>query len=170
MLELEQNAARSEAIKERDEKIIQDKARSAILEDEKKQLEELARTRENTRYKYIAREAQKKFNEHLRGGNGGRIRDEITHLVVLGKEIDDRVAEAEKLHKDALPYIDRFNTHPDQFKLFNENVVQRRGGNPFSSVDDLQNKITERKHLQWIKDFFERYDEHTENTNETGDE
>ena len=172
MAEMRENAMNSKRNKELEEEMIKETAKGQVADEEKKQYEALARARENTRYKHVAREAQKKFNEHLRSGSGGTVLDAATQLVVLGKEIDNQIAESESLKKDLEPLIERFNENPDQFKLFNEEALKvkilTKG---FESVDQLRDGIFDRGRLNTLKNFFKWYDDtHNTTNDDTSDE
>ena len=172
MAEMRENAMNSKRNKELEEEMIKETAKGQVADEEKKQYEALARARENTRYKHVAREAQKKFNEHLRSGSGGTVLDAATQLVVLGKEIDNQIAESESLKKDLEPLIKRFNENPDQFKLFNDEAVKvkilTKG---FESVDQLRDGIFDRGRLNTLKNFFKWYDDtHNTTNDDTSDE
>ena len=172
MAEMRENAMNSKRNKELEEEMIKETAKGQVADEEKKQYEALARARENTRYKHVAREAQKKFNEHLRSGGGGTVLDAATQLVVLGKEIDNQIAESESLKKDLEPLIERFSKNPDQFKLFNDEAVRvkilTKG---FESVDQLRDGIFDRGRLNTLKNFFKWYDDnHDDNHDDTSDD
>ena len=172
MAEMKENVMNSERNKELEQEMINETAKGQVAEEERKQYEALARVRENTRYKHVAREAQKKFNEHLRSGGGGTILDAATQLVVLGKEIDNQIAESESLKKDVEPLIERFSKNPDQFKLFNEEALRVKILNKgFESVDELRDGIFDRGRLNTLKNFFKWYDDNHNTTNDdTSDE
>ena len=172
MAEMRENAMNSKRNKELEEEMIKETAKGQVADEEKKQYEALARARENTRYKHVAREAQKKFNEHLRSGSGGTVLDAATQLVVLGKEIDNQIAESESLKKDLEPLIKRFNENPDQFKLFNEEALKVKILNKgFESVDQLRDGIFDRGRLNTLKNFFKWYDDtHNTTNDDTSDE
>ena len=93
-------------------------------------------------------------------------------MVVLGKEIDNQIAESESLKKDLEPLIKRFNENPDQFKLFNDEAVKvkilTKG---FESVDQLRDGIFDRGRLNTLKNFFKWYDDtHNTTNDDTSDE
>ena len=157
MLEMKENAAQSEKVKELEEKIVAERARGKVAEDEKQRLETLAEVRKNTRDKIIARDAQRKLNEHKRTQSGSAIDDATTTLLVMGNELDRQAAEDDKFKAELKPLIQRFQSHPDQFDAFNK-VIRSDQFNGFDTIDALQDATTTRENLQGLKDFFTQYD------------
>jgi hypothetical protein len=133
MLEMKENAAQSEKVQELDEKIVAERARGRVAEDEKQRLERLAEVRKNTRDKLIARDAQRKLNEHKRTQSGSAIDDATTTLVVMGNELDRQAAENDKFKADVKKVIERFERYPAQFEMFNK-VIRKDDFNGFDTI------------------------------------
>jgi hypothetical protein len=157
MLEMKENAAQSEKVQELDEKIVAERARGRVAEDEKQRLERLAEVRKNTRDKIIARDAQRKLNEHKRTQSGSAIDDATTTLVVMGNELDRQAAEDDKFKAELKPLVERFERYPAQFNAFNE-VIRTEQFNGFDTIEDLQDGINTKENLQALKDFFTAFD------------
>ena len=154
---MKENAAQSEKVKELEEKIVAERARGKVAEDEKQRLETLAEVRKNTRERVIARDAQRRFNEHRRTQSGSAIDDAATTLIVMGNELDRQAAEDDKLKAELRPLIQRFQTYPVQFDAFN-NAIRGGQSTGFDTIDALQDAVTTRDNLQVIKDFFAAFD------------
>ena len=157
MLEMKENAAQSDKVKELDDKITREKAKGRVAEVQKEQYEELDRVRKDTRNKMVAVDIQKKVNEHLRTHSGSAIQDATTQLVVMGNEIDRQVAAEEKLKNEAKPLIERFERYPEQFEIFNK-VIRKPDFNGFDTTGQLFDAVQTQQNLQGIKDFFDQFD------------
>ena len=156
MLEMKENAAQSDKVKELDDKIVEEIAKGKVADTEKQQLEELSRSREHTRGIMRTRDAQRKLNEFMRTHSDSSVQDATTTLTVVADELDRQVAADEKLREETKILTKRFRENPNVFTAFNRHVC---GISPwYKSVDELENRITSQEALNSLKEFFAEYD------------
>ena len=118
--EMRENAERSDKVKETQDKITEERAKQVVAEAQKQELEELQRVRKNTRDKMVTLEAQQQLNAYLGSAGSNSIQDTTTMLAVVGDKMDRRTTALDQLHKTAKPFIDRFESNPEQLEAFNK--------------------------------------------------
>ena len=156
MLEMKENAAQSDKVKELNEKITEEIAKGKVADTEKQQLEELSRSREHARGIMRTRDAQRKLNEFMRTHSDSSVQDATTTLTVVADELDRQVAADEKLREETKKLTNRFRDNSNVFAAFNRYAC---GINPwYRSVDELENRITSQEALNDLKEFFEEYE------------
>ena len=161
--EMTENAARSDKIRDLDDKIVDATVKGKRAEKERQKLEELEHTQEHTRRSMRERDIQKKVTEHMKHDNNG-IEDATTTLITVADTVERELAAEDRSRQETGQLLEqafkRLEEDPYMFKLFNQHI---NGYNPwYESVDAVRHKFASagnpQEGIEELNEFMQKYD------------